>query len=124
MFEPFVGADDAVAVEVGTEVAMAYDGADVVESLELGDEHMEHGALFGGAGVAGGACFIEAAFVADADAVGVVVAGVGAGLANGSHEVNFAIASDVEMVAAAAETATDVVGFELCGAVVLVATGG
>ena len=67
-----------------------------------GDEQRVEGQLLGWCpGVSGSAFLVEATFIADADGVGVVVAGVGADHLFGTAEVQLAVAGDVVVVAAA-----------------------
>ena len=67
-----------------------------------GDEQRVEGQLLGGrAGVGRTALLVEAPLVADADGVGVVVAGVCADHLFGAAEVELAVAGDVVVVAAA-----------------------
>lgn len=69
-------------------------------------EKVEHGGLLGfGAGVGRTALTVETALVADADAVGVVAAGMGTGLALGTTGIEHAVAGDVVVVAHRTETA-------------------
>ena len=74
-------------------------GVGIVElqRAEQGDEGL---ALLGGAGVGRTALGVEASLVADADAVGIVVAGVGSGLLLAAALVQLAVAGDVVVVAA------------------------
>ncbi len=65
-------------------------------------EQREEGLLLGrGAGVGSAATFVEASLVADADGVGIVVAGVGADHLLGTAEVQLSVAGDVVVIAAA-----------------------
>ena len=69
------------------------------------DEQGVKGELLGrGAGVGSTAFLIEATLIANADGVGVVVAGMGADHLLGATEVQLAIAGDVVVVAAALPT--------------------
>ena len=81
--------------------AVAYDlGIGIV--LFQRDEQRVEGELLGRCpGVAGAALLIEATLVADADGVGVVVAGVCADHLFGAAEVELTVAGDVVVVAAA-----------------------
>ena len=66
------------------------------------DEQRVEGELLGRrAGVGGAASLVEATLVADADGVGIVVAGVGADHLLGTAEVQLSVAGDVVVVAAA-----------------------
>ena len=95
LFQPFVWLHVSVAIQVGREVAVPHDdgrGELLVESCQQGP----HGcALCAGAGVAGIAAGIEASFVADADAVLVVVLAVGSHLFQWAPVVDHAVAGDV-----------------------------
>ena len=74
--------------------------------LLQGAEQREEGLLLGrGAGVGGAATFVEASLVADADGVGIVVAGVGADHLLGTAEMQLSVAGDVVVTAAALPTA-------------------
>ena len=75
-------------------------GIGVVE-LQRGEQRLEGQLLGRGTGVGGTALLVEAALVADADGVGVVVAGVGTDHLFGTAEVQLAVAGDVVVVAAA-----------------------
>ena len=73
-----------------------------------------HRALLGlGAGVGGMAVAVEAALVADADAVGVVAEGVGARHFLGTAGIDFAVFGDVVVVADGLEASRLVAGFEV-----------
>lgn len=70
--------------------------------LLQGAEQREEGLFLGrGAGVGGAAFLVEATLVADADGVGVVVAGVSPDHLFGAAEVQLSVAGDVVVVAAA-----------------------
>ena len=78
---------------------MAYDAGVGVVEAEAPKERC-HAALLGvGAGVGGEAAGVEAALVADADGVGVVVLGVGSYHRLGTTGVDLAVAGDVVVVA-------------------------
>ena len=73
-----------------------------------------HASLLGrSAGVGGMAVAVEAALVADADAVGVVAAGVGARHFLGTAGIDFAVFGDVVVVADGLEASRLVAGFEV-----------
>ena len=106
----------AKALELGAELTDGEAGACLVHTLELamahdlgigvvglqGDEQRVEGQLLGGSpGVGRTALLVEAPLVADADGVGVVVAGVCADHLFGAAEVELAVAGDVVVVAAA-----------------------
>ena len=77
-----------------------------------------------GTGVGRLAVLVEAALVADTDAVGVVVAGVGSRLVLGTAGIYHAILRDVIVVADVAEAAGLVAGFQLLHREASVGTGG
>lgn len=119
MLLPFVGIDTAVAVQVGREVAVAHDdggGELACEALQEGTHAL---ALGFGAGVTGLAHGIEAAFVADADAVLVVVLAVGPYLPQGASFVDLTVAGDVIVVADIFPPSLQVVGLALAEGVAL-----
>ena len=88
-----------------------------------GDEQRVEGQLLGGSpGVGRTALLVEAPLVADADGVGVVVAGVCADHLFGAAEVELAVAGDVVVVAAALPAAGLVHLVELLHRDVLVGT--
>lgn len=68
--------------------------------------------LSGGTGIGGIAVGIEASFVADSNAVGIVVAGMGSNHILGAALVHLAILGDVVVVADGFEAAGFVTGFE------------
>ena len=77
-------------------------------------QQLYHRALLGlGAGVGGMAVAVEAALVADADAVGVVAEGVGTRRLLGTAGKDFAVLRDVVVVADGLEAARLVAGFEV-----------
>ena len=68
--------------------------------------------LSGGTGIGGIAVGIEASFVADSNAVGIVAAGMGSNHILGAALVHLAILGDVVVVADGFEAAGFVTGFE------------
>ena len=102
---PFLRLDDAVAVQVGAEVAMAADGAPGIENEQLMDEEAQCSALPGCAGVGSGPVGLQAAFVGNADAVGVEAPHMGADSVERAHWEDGAFPGDVEVIAATGETA-------------------
>ena len=83
------------------ELTVAHDFGFGVVGLQ-GDEQRVEGELLGGSpGVGRTALLVEAPLVADADGVGVVVAGVGADHLLGTAEVQLSVAGDVVVIAAA-----------------------
>ena len=92
-----------------------------LQGAEKGDE----GTLLGrGAGVGITATFVETAFVADADGVGVVVAGVGTDLRLVAALVQLAVAGDVVVVATAFPAFCLVTGIQCLEREILVAASG
>ena len=81
----------AVADNFGFGIIMFQCAEQCEESLFLGR----------GTGVSGAASLVETALVADADGMGVVVAGVGSDHRLGATEVELTVAGDVVVVAAA-----------------------
>ena len=116
---PFVGIDMAVAVQVGREVTVAHDDGGGVEACEALQEGTHALALRLGAGVTGFARGIEAAFVADADAVLVVVLAVGSYLPQRPPFVDLTVAGDVVVVADIFPPSLQVVGLALVERVAL-----
>ena len=81
--------------------------------LLQGTEQGGHGCLLEvGTGVGGIAALVEAALVADAEAVGVVPLGMGTGLVLGATDMQMAVTGDVVVVAAAVEAPCTVAGIE------------
>lgn len=119
LLEPFVGLDASVAVEVGREVAVTHDdgiGEAVVEGLQ---ELAQAATLSLGAGVTGPPVHIESAFVADADAVLVVVLAVGTYLLQRTSHMHAPVAREVIMVSDVAPAPPQVIGPALFEAVTL-----
>lgn len=119
-----------LGIETGTgffhpgEVAMTeYLGLRVV-GLQTAQQVIHRSLLGWGTGVGGMALFVESSLVADADGVGIVVAGVGTGLFFGTTEVELSIAGDVEVVADAVEATTAVAGFQVVDTEMAVAACG
>ena len=94
----------AVLVDVGEVTVAEDDGFGVVDAERL-EQGVQSGFLRCGAGVLGTALGVETALVADADAVLVVVAGVGAGEVLMAGLVQLAVALYVVVVAGEAEAA-------------------
>jgi len=90
----------AVLVDVG-EVAMADDFCIGIVLFQRDKQRVESKLLGWGAGVGGAALLVEASLIADADGVGVVVAGMGADHLFGTAKVQLSVAGDVVVVAAA-----------------------
>ena len=97
-------------------------GIGVVEAEAL--EEFFHRYLLGeGTGVGLLAVGIESALIADADAVGVVVSGVGSDLSFWAARVEGAVLGDVVVVADGFETSGEVTGFQVFYREVLGHTG-
>ena len=112
-FEPFLHVEAGTALAHPGQVAVADDlGIGIVCAEAL--QQLYHRALLGlGAGVGGMAVAVEAALVADADAVGVVAEGVGARRLLGTAGKDFAVLRDVVVVADGLEPPRLVAGFEV-----------
>ena len=106
------------------EVTMTEDlGLGVV--LLQGTEQGGHGCLLeGGTGIGRIAALVEAALVADTEAVGVVPLGMGTELVLGATDMQMAVTGDVVVVAAAVEAPCTVAGFKGIKRKRLVATCG
>ena len=83
------------------EFAVAYDLGIWVVDLQRAEQGDEGGTLGWGSGVGGTAFLVETTLVADANGVGIVVAGMGTDHLFGATEVELAVAGDVVVVAAA-----------------------
>ena len=99
LLEAFFGLDNAVAIEVGTEVSMAVDIADGEFVDQQGDQGANGELLHGSAGVGRFSLVIESADIADPDAVGVVSFAVGTDVVEGATCEDTAFLVDDEMVA-------------------------
>ena len=100
-----LGIEAGAAFTYVREVAVTEDdGLGVVDAERL-EQGVQSGFLRCGAGVLGTALGVETALVADADAVLVVVAGMGAGEVLMARLVQLAVAGDVVVVAGEAEAA-------------------
>lgn len=101
----------------GVQVVMPHDECTGESCPQFAEQCQQGGFLLQGPGVCGDAFAREAAFVAHADAVRVVVLAMRACLFQGASAVYFAVARDVEMIAYVREAAVaDVVraaGFEI-----------
>lgn len=112
LLRPFQRLHLPVAVQVGTEVAVAGDlGAGMV-CQQGADKDAERVALPRRAGVLGVAVVVQAALVGDADAVGVVAAGVGAGPLDRACREDGSVTADVEVIADAIKSTEAVGGFQ------------
>ena len=83
------------------EFAVAYDLGIGVVDLQRAEQGDEGGTLGWGTGVGSTATVVETTLVADADGVGVVMAGMGADHLLGTAEMELAVTGDVVVVAAA-----------------------
>ena len=83
------------------EFAVAYDLGIGVVDLQRAEQGDEGGTLGRGSGVGSTAFLVETSLVADADGVGIVVAGMGADHLFGTTEVELAVTGDVVVVATA-----------------------
>ena len=94
------------------EVAVAEDLGVWVVGLQASEECQQGVLLSGGTGVAGVAVFIEAAFVADADGVGIVALGMGTGDLLWAAGMELAVLRDVIVVAGGPEAPGLVTGLK------------
>ncbi len=115
LLEPFLRLDDAVAVQVGAEVAVAADGTPGIEDEQAADEGTQRGALCPGAGVGRSAVGQQAALVGDAYRAGIVASGVGADAVERAHGVGVSVAGDVVVITAAVEASAAVEAVEVRG---------
>ena len=83
------------------EFAVAYDLGIWVVDLQRAEQGDEGGTLGWGSGVGGTAFLVETTLVADANGVGIVVAGMGADHLFGAAEMQLSGTGDVVVVAAA-----------------------
>ena len=97
---------DTGEVSVTEDLGFGIVGAEALEKLY-------HGLFLGwGSGIGWTAVGIKAALVADADAVGVVMLGMGAGHLLGTARIDGAVLGDVVVVADGAEATSLVAGFQ------------
>jgi hypothetical protein len=123
LLHPLFGLYLTVMVAVGTEVAVSAEPtAGIVAQQEL-DEHAEGVFLKRGTGVGGFAMLVQSAFVADADAVGIIAADVCAGFLHRTKGFDVAIAADVIMVSGFTESATDMIGGKIVFRIAAIAAG-
>ena len=87
------------------ELVVAQDTGVGIVALELTQEVEEGTTLGVGAGVSRMPVFVQAALVADADALVVPAGGMGAYLMHGAAGMNLAVAGDVEVIAYAGKAA-------------------
>lgn len=78
---------------------MTYDEGVGIVGAEALEQYTHGGFLCPGAGVGRAAAAVESALIADANAVGVVAAGMGTGQALGTAGIENAVAGDVVVIA-------------------------
>ena len=123
VFEPFLGVEAWALLANAGEVTMTEDGGIGIVEAERVEEFLHRYLLGEGTGVGLLAVGIESALIADADAVGVVVTGVGADLSLWAARVEGTILGDVVVVADGFETSCEVAGFQVFYREVLGRTG-
>ena len=121
---PLFGFYLTVRVKVGAQVTMPAKTAAGVVAKQQHHEHAERMLLERGAGVAGTAMFVNAAFVADADTVGVMPTGVRAGELYRAQGLYSAVLADIKMVACAGEAPAQVVCCQVMFRIAAVAARG
>ena len=112
VFEPLLGVEAWTLLANAGEVTMTEDGGIGVVEAEALEEFLHRYLLGEGTGVGWFAVGIESALIADGDAVGVVVTGVGADLSLWAARVEGTILGDVVVVADGFETSCEVAGFQ------------
>lgn len=101
LLQVLIGSDPAIAVEVGTQVAMTEDDGFRESLMEVGDERSERLSLGFGTRVACLAVSVQASFVAHTDGVSVVILDVGTfgvlrpPLVDGAVKLNIVVVADV-----------------------------
>ena len=123
VFEPFLGVEARAFLAHAREVTMAEDFCIRVVEAEAAEEFLHRYLLCEGTGVGWFAVGIESALIADGDAVGVVVSGVGADLSLWAARVEGTILGDVVVIADGFETSCEVAGFQVFYREVLGHTG-
>ena len=123
VFEPFLGVEAWTLLANAGEVTMTEDGGIGVVEAEAAEEFLHRYLLGEGTGVGWFAVGIESALIADGDAVGVVVTGVGADLSLWAARVEGTILGDVVVIADGFETFGEVTGFQVFYREVLGHTG-
>ena len=123
VFEPFLGVEARAFLAHAREVTMAEDFCIGVVETEAAEEFLHRYLLCEGTGVGRFAVGIESALIADGDAVGVVVTGVGADLSLWAARVEGTVLGDVVVVADGFETSGEVTGFQVFYREVLGHTG-
>ena len=122
--QPFLNIETRTGLLDPWEVSMTDDlGFGIVGAEAL--EKFYHGLLLGWCASVGRiAVGIEAALVADTDAVGVVMLGMGTGHLFGTAGIDHAVLRDVVVVADGAEAASFVTGFKVFNREAAVGSGG
>ena len=120
---PFFGFYLAVAVQVGTKVAVTAEAAAGIIAQQQHDEHPQRVFLKIGAGIGRMSVRIESAFVADAQTVGVVAADMRTGLCHGTERLYIAVPADIIVITCAGESPAQVVCGQLMFGITTVATG-
>ena len=123
VFEPLLGVEARTLLANAGEVTMAEDGGIGIVEAEAMEEFLHRHLLSEGTSVGRFAVGIESALIADGDAVGVVVSGVGADLSLWAARVEGTILGDVVVVADGFETSGEVAGFQGFDCEVLCHTG-
>ena len=123
VFEPFLCVEARAFLAHAREVTMAEDFCIRVVEAEAAEEFLHRYLLCEGTGVGWFAVGIESALIADGDAVGVVVSGVGADLSLWAARVEGTILGDVVVIADGFETSGEVAGFQVFYREVLGRTG-
>ena len=123
VFEPLLGVEAWTLLANAGEVTMAEDFCIRVVEAEALEEVLHRYLLGEGTGVGRFAVGIESALIADGDAVGVVVTGVGADLSLWAARVEGTILGDVVVIADGFETSGEVTGFQVFYREVLGHTG-
>ena len=122
--DPLFGLYLAVAVEVGTEVAVPAKAAAGIVAQQQHDEHPQGMFLKIGTGIGGMPSFVEPTFIADADAVGVVASGMRAGTFQRPERLYITVLTDVKMITCAGEAPAQVVCCQVVFRIAAVAAGG
>lgn len=120
---PLFGFYLAVAVQVGTEVAVTAEAAAGIIAQQQHYEHPQGVFLKIGAGIGRMSVRIESAFVADAQTVGVVAADMRTGLCHGTERLYIAVPADVIVITCAGEAPAQVVCCQVMFGVATVTAG-
>ena len=122
--DPLFGFYFAVAVEVGTEVAVPAKAAAWIVAQQQHDEHPQGMFLKIGTGIGGMPSFVEPTFIADADRMGIVVFDVRSGLSDGAECFYIPVLADIKMITCAGESPAQVVCCQVMFRIAAVAAGG